>query len=60
MGSRTLENYQYVIFIQKIIREFRMNNPKDQVSPRTLRELLKCLIRGETIKYCAEKKKKFN
>ena len=39
------------------IREFRINNPKSHVSPHTLWESLKCVIQGETIKYCAEKKK---
>ena len=52
-----LNDSRYVIFIQKITREFRINNPKGHVSPHTLWESLKCVIRGETIKYCAKKKK---
>ena len=57
INNDILNDYKYVIFIQKTIREFCINNPKGHVSPHTLWELLKCVIRGETIKYCAEKKK---
>ena len=32
----SLNDNRYVIFIQKIIREFCINNPKDHVSPHPL------------------------
>ena len=60
INNDILNDNKYFIFIQKIIREFRINNPKGHVSPHTLWESLKCVIRGETIKYCAEKQKKKN
>ena len=56
INNDILNDNKYVIFIQKIIREFRINNPKGRVSPHTLWESLKCVIWGETIKYFAEKK----
>ena len=59
INSDILNDNKYFIFIQKIISElFRINIPKGHVSPYTLWESLKCVIRGETIKYCAEKIKK--
>ena len=54
INNDILNDNKYVIVIQKIIR---INNPKGHVSPHTLWESLKWVIRGETIKYCAEKKK---
>ena len=56
INNDILNDNKYVIFIQKIIRELCINNPNGHVSPHTLWESLKCVIRGETIKYCAEKK----
>ena len=56
INNDILNDNKYVIFIQKVIREFHINNPKGHVSPHTPWESHKCVIRGETIKYCAEKK----
>ena len=36
INNDILNDNKYVIFIQKIIREFRINNPKGHVSPHTL------------------------
>ena len=55
-----LNDNKFVIFIQKTVRKFYIKNPKGHVSPRTLWESLKCVIRDKTIKNCAEKKKKYN
>ena len=46
--------------LQECIGNFQIHNPKGHVSPHTLWESLKCVIRGETIKYCAIKKKQRN
>ena len=57
INNDILNDNKYVNFNQKIIREFRINNRKGRVSPNTSWESLKCVIRGERIKHCAEKKK---
>ena len=36
--NNILNDNKYVIFIQKIIRKFRITNPKSHVSPHTLWE----------------------
>ena len=51
INTDILNDNKYVIFSQKIIREFRINNPKGHISPHTLWESLKCVIWAETIKY---------
>ena len=57
-NNNDILNDKYMLSLfKKIIRKLRINNPKGHVSPYTLWESLKCVIRGETIKYCAEKKK---
>ena len=44
--------------IKKVINDFLLTNPEGHVSPHVLWEFLKCVVRGETIKYCAVKKKR--
>ena len=46
--------------IEKVINDFLLTNTDGHASPHILWESLKCVIRGETIKYCSLKKKKFN
>ena len=57
--SLLLDNI-YIELIKKVICDFQINNPTGHVSPHTLWELLTCIIKGETIKYCAIEKKQRN
>ena len=46
--------------LKKVICDFQINNPKELVPTHTLWKSLKCVIKGETIKYCIIKKKQRN
>ena len=53
-------NDDYIALIKNLISDFEKNNPKGHVTPHIRWETLKCVIRGETIKYCFLLKKTFN
>ena len=52
-----LHDANYVTLIKHVISEFLINNPRGHVSPHCLWETLKCIIRGESIQFCAQRKK---
>ena len=60
MNSDILLDDKYVALIKQTINDFRLNNPEGRVSPHILWDSLKCVIRGETIKYFTLKKKILN
>ena len=60
LNSDILLDDKYVALIKQTITDFRLNNPEGHVSPHILWDSLKCVIRGETIKYCTLKKKILN
>ena len=43
--------------IKRVINEFLITNTREYTSPHILWETLKCVIRGETIKFCTLRKK---
>ena len=53
-------NDDYIALIKNLISDFEKNNPKGHVTPHIRWETLKCVIRGETIKYCSLLKKTSN
>ena len=53
-------NDDYIALIKNLISDFEKNNPKGHVTPHVRWETLKCVIRGETIKYCSLLKKTSN
>ena len=58
LNSDILLDNDHTANIKKVINDFLLTNPEGHVSPHILWESLKCVVRGETIKYCALKKKK--
>ena len=46
--------------IKRVINDFLITNTRDYTSPHILWETLKCVIRRETIKFCALRKKNQN
>ena len=46
--------------IKQVISDFIATKAQEDTSPHTLWETLKCSIRGETIKFCALRKKILN
>ena len=46
--------------IKRVINDFLITNTREYTSPHILWETLKCVIRGETIKFCALRKKNQN
>ena len=60
LNSDILLDDKYVALIKQTITDFRLNNPEGHASSHILWDSLKCVIRGETIKYCTLKKKILN
>ena len=54
-----LNDGQFIAQIKNVIHDFKINNPKGHVSPHIMWECLKCIVRGETIKYCSWRKQNF-
>ena len=46
--------------IKRVINDFLITNTREYTSPHILWKTLKCVIRGETIKFCALRKKNRN
>ena len=46
--------------IKQVINHFLLTNTREYTSPHILWETLECVIRGETIKFCALRKKNQN
>ena len=57
LNSDILLDNDYTASIKKVINDFLLINPEGHVSPHILWESLKCVVRGETIKCCAVKKR---
>ena len=57
LNSDILLDNDYTESIKEVINDFLLTNPEGHVSPHILWESLKCVVRGETIKYCALEKK---
>ena len=53
LNSDILSDNDYTASTKKVINDFLLTNPEGHVSPHVLWESLKCVVRGETIKYCA-------
>ena len=53
LNSDILLDNDYTASTKKVINDFLLTNPEGHVSPHVLWESLKCVVRGETIKYCA-------
>ena len=60
INNSVLLNDDYIALIKNLISDFEKNNPKGHVTPHIRWETLKCVIRGETIKYCSLLKKTSN
>ena len=60
INNSILLNDDYIALIKNLISNFENNNPKGHVTPHIRWETLKCVIRGETIKYCSLLKKTSN
>ena len=48
-----LLNDDYIALIESLISDFENSNPKGHVAPYIRWDILKCVIRGETIQYCS-------
>ena len=55
-----LNDIDYIKMIRRVINDFLITNTREYTSPHNLWETLKCVIRGETIKFCALRKKNQN
>ena len=42
---------------KRVINDFLITNTREYTSPRILWETLKCVIRGDTTKFCALRKR---
>ena len=60
INSSILLDENYTALIKRVINDFLVTNTRERMSPHTLWETLKCVIRGETIKFCVLLKKKRN
>ena len=58
INNSILLDVNYITQIKQVISDFIVTNAQEDTSPHTLWETLKCIIRGETIKFCALRKKK--
>ena len=57
INNSILLDVNYITQIKQVISDFIVTNAQEDTSPHTLWETLKCIIRGETIKFCALRKK---
>ena len=55
-----LDDIDYIKMIKQVINDFLITNTREYRPPHISWETLKCLIRGETIKFCALRKKNQN
>ena len=60
INNSVLLNDDYIALIKNLINDFEKSNPKGHVTPHIRWETLKCVIRGEAIKYCSLLKKTSN
>ena len=57
VNNSILLDVNYITQIKQVISDFIVTNAQEDMSPHTLWETLKCIIRGETIKFCVCEKK---
>ena len=57
INKSILLDVNYITQIKQVISDFIETNAQVDTSPHTLWETLKCIIRGEIIKFCALRKK---
>ena len=60
INNSILNDNDYIKMIKRVINDFLITNTREYISPHILWETLKCVIRGETIKFCALRKKNQN
>ena len=60
INNSILNDNDYIKMIKQVINDFLITNTREYTSPHILWETLKCVIRGETIKFCALRKKNQN
>ena len=56
INNNIINDIDYIKMIKRVINDFLITNTREYTSPYILWETLKCVIRGETIKFCATKK----
>ena len=60
INNSILNDSDNIKMIKQITNDFLITNTREYTSPHILWETLKCVIRGETIKFCALRKKNQN
>ena len=60
INNSILNDNDYIKMIKRVINDFLITNTRKYKSPHILWETLTCVIRGETIKFCALRKKNQN
>ena len=57
INNSILNDNYYIKMIKRVINDFLITNTREYTSPNILWETLKCVIRGETIKFALYEKR---
>ena len=56
--SNLLDDHNYISFIKQVITVYKSNNPAEICNPQFRWYTLKCVIRGYTIQYSSQKRRR--
>ena len=56
-SNNLYDDDNYISFVKQVITDFKSNNPVEICNPQIRWDTSKCVIRGYTVRYCAQKRR---